>query len=200
MKKCVVCKKNIFTKRVELKGGDYCHKKCYYETNEGKSYLNLVNARSLFYEGKLKESLKIVDYELKINPKILDFLELKGKLLMTNNPKEALFFLEKAYKRNQEIYGENFQINKMQEIRENKESQDWFFKNKYTITSYEDLLDNLINISIRLRKKELAKKYFKQKSLLMQGPCNSNTWNECLNEFDNTYNKIISNEKLSKKK
>ena len=114
---------------------------------------------------------------------------------MKDNPKESLLFLEKAYKRNQEIYGNNFQINKMQEIRENKESQDWFFKNKYLISSYEDLLDSLISVSIRLRKKELAKKYFKQKSLLMQGPCNSKTWDECLNEFDKTYKDIISREK-----
>ena len=187
MKKCIKCNKRILFHKQNLKNNTFCHQRCYFETNEGKSHLNLVKARAFFYEGKFKESLKIVDQELKINPKVLDFLELKGKLLMKKNPKEALLFLEKAYKRNQEIYGKNFEINKMQEIRENKESQEWFFKNKYKITSYEDLLEGLIVVSIKLRKKELAKKYFKQKISLMQGPCNSKTLNECLKEFEKIY-------------
>ena len=76
MKKCIVCKKNILTKKIDLKDGTYCHKKCYYDTSEGKSYLNIINARSLFYEGNLKDALKIVENELKINPKLLEFLEL----------------------------------------------------------------------------------------------------------------------------
>ena len=134
-------------------------------------------------EGDFPKAKKIIDKELKKDSDNFDLLELNGQILMRDKPKEALFFLNKALNRYNEMYGVDFAIKKMDEIRNEEESQDWFFKNKQIIHSYEDLMTNLTIVLIRLNKLNEAKKYFHKQALLMGS--------ENPKELDSSFNEMV---------
>jgi len=140
---CCVCKKTIgfFSRKVELSQGEYCHKNCYFDSKQGKSYTLLVNARCLHINNQNSSALKEVDQALILTPDNMDLLALKALVLRSlGKHREALEYAEKAFTKFNKIYGNGFIVNQLKKTHSGKISQEWIIKNHFLVDMYGDII------------------------------------------------------------
>jgi len=166
---CVICKKKIgfLQKKEKLNDNEYCHVDCWADSNQGKAYVLLVNARlKLRFSDNSDRyiiALKKVNEALKCNFYVIDLLSLKSMILgelgehnnAINSGLEALNQFEQKY-------GKDYIINKIKEVHANKISQDWLIQNDTLVDLYGDTLAFVSVGYIKLKKYKEAIPYIKE--------------------------------------
>lgn len=140
---CIVCKNKIgfLQKKIKLNDTDYCHEDCYYESEQGKAYLLLINARVDFYANKYSVALTKVNKALQSNFYRLDLLALKSMILGgLGKYEESLKVGLDALDLFDQKYGKNYIIDQVKAVRLNKLSEDWLLQNQVLVDLYGDTL------------------------------------------------------------
>lgn len=140
---CIVCKKKIglFQKKTKLNETDYCHKDCWTDSNQGKTYILLINVRNQFYSKRYSTALKKVNEALQYNYYTLDLLALKSMILGSlDKYDDSIKIGLEVLNQFDQKYGKNYIINQIKSTRSGEISEDWLLQNQVMVDMYGDTL------------------------------------------------------------